>query len=161
VTDDALVIRRATPALFVLALVLLTWGIAVVVDGSNDADYTDLVVAVQQQAAADGEHVATLPSHTADRWFDNGGPSWSAAQDFTGSGNSQLASVFGVLRAVERQREGHSTSAFPNLECLYWPVVPHEGDGITNTTSMLQMCYQSSRPEARPYATIGMSVRYD
>lgn len=131
------------------------------VDKSNDADYTDLIVAVQRQAASDGEQVSTLPAHAADRWSTNGGPNWATAQRFATPGNSRLAAVFEVLRAVEQDREGRSTPAFSNLECLYWPVVPHEGDRVTNTTSMLQVCYQSTKAEGRPYATIGMAVKYD
>ncbi|GAA2153896.1 hypothetical protein GCM10009844_39010 [Nocardioides koreensis] len=45
-------------------------------DRRNDVDYTDEIAAARRQAGADGDRVLTLPANVANRWSDNGGPTW-------------------------------------------------------------------------------------
>ena len=130
-------------------------------DRRNDVDYTNLIAAAQRQATADGDRVSPLPDSTAERWHDNGGPTWVDAIKLAPPGNARLAPVYDKLRTVAKERGGEAVFTYPNLECLYWPVVPHQGDRVTRTEYMLQMCYQSTKPVARPYAITNAAVRFD
>lgn len=163
VADDVRVIRRRrwVRVVLVVGISALAFGAVALLDRPKDADYTDLIAAAQRRAASDGDRVVPLPRSTAERWSDNGGPTWADAHKFTARGNARLAPVFDELGRVRKGRGGQSLYSYPNFECLYWPVVPHQGDRLTRTESMFRMCYQSTRAAGRPYAIEGMAVRFD
>jgi hypothetical protein len=162
VADDVRVMhRRAVLAALMVGTLGLVWGAAAVIDRRNDVDYTNLVAEAQRQATSDGDRVSPLPDGIAERWHDNGGPTWADAHKFSSPGNVRLAPVYDKLATVVKERGGESDFAYPNFECLYWPVVPHEGDRVTRTEYMLWRCYQSTEPAARPYAITNMAVHFD
>ncbi|GAA2153891.1 hypothetical protein GCM10009844_39000 [Nocardioides koreensis] len=81
--------------------------------------------------------------------------------EFVTPGNALLESLFAAANKTSESRDGRSVGSYPDLQCLYWPVVPHRGDHITETDSLLRMCYRSAPPAARPYAITGMAVSFD
>jgi hypothetical protein len=108
-----------------------------------EPDYTALVVAANDEAAANDEEVVAL-IWTVEEGWPPADASWAEAEALTGSGNHRFGPVYDEI--IERRGWPDDD---PSERCLYWPVVSEPGEDVDHAGSIVRKCFRSTRAGLR------------
>ncbi|WP_460843587.1 hypothetical protein [Nocardioides marmoraquaticus] len=143
----------------VLVLVVVVAGF-VVWDRSNDVDLRDDLARQVRDSEASGRYVVPLTRAQADRFGNGEGPTNNRAAELTGAGNADLRPVFEAAAAAHWPDDDEFLAGIRDRHpfCRYWAVGPHLSG---RADEVLQLCWDSKRPRARPSSSAGLSLVKD
>lgn len=108
-----------------------------------EPDYTDLVVAANDQAIENDEEVVALVWAQEEGW-PPADANWVEAKALTGTGNHRFGPVYDEI--IERR--GWLDDE-PSGHCLYWPVVSEPGEDVDGAGAIMRKCFRSTKPGLR------------
>jgi hypothetical protein len=108
-----------------------------------EPNYTDLVVAANDEAIENDEEVVVLVWTHEEGW-PPADANWAEAKALTGSGNHRFESAYDEI--IERRGW---VDEEPTERCLFWPVVSESGQDADEAGMIMRKCFRSTRPGLR------------